>query len=74
MGKNYNRLFKIEPSKNNRFVYTVQRRNFSDKFQLVATVEVVPYHSYEISALKQLKVDELGYLENEFRKIAKLNI
>lgn len=68
----FKRIFKIEKSQKNPFLYKVYRRNFSDKFILVAVVNVIPHNSYEITALKQIKPKELNYLTNEFRKIAEI--
>ena len=67
----YKLLFKINPSKN--VYYVSYRKHISDKFEKIAVVEVKPGFWYSIKALKKIEYAELLYLENYFRKIARIS-
>lgn len=72
--KNYNRIFKIEPSKNNSLSYTIYRRNFSDHFNEVAKAKIIPGERFDINYSKNLKKDEQKYIEEYLGKLANLTI
>lgn len=72
--KNYNKIFKFEPSKNNSLSYIVYRKNFSGHFNEVATAKIFPGKCFEINYSKTLKKDEQKYIENNFGELASLII
>lgn len=72
--KNYNKIFKIEPSKNDLLSYTIYRRNFFNNLNVVAKVKIIPGERFCINYLKNLKKDEQKYIEEYFGALANLVI
>lgn len=72
MKKNYNDIFKIEPSKNDSSHYNVYRKSDCNQFKLVATLVVSPGIKYELNSIHSISKDELDYLIPKFRELAKI--
>lgn len=66
-------LFKIKASKETENLYFIYRRIFLGKSKQVATVTLDPGVYYKIIPTDNISGEELSYLSNRFRKIAKLS-